>query len=112
MQLVSAVVRPTKVGEICEALQTLGFHGVTVTDTTGLGKVGGHTEIYRGTKYSSEFQQHAKLEIITRDEDVHDVIDVICTVASTGRLGDGKIWVTTVGELVRIRTREIDTDAL
>jgi nitrogen regulatory protein P-II 1 len=112
MQLISAVVRPTKVGEICDALQTLGFHGLTVTDATGHGKIGGHTEIYRGAKYSSGFQQSAKLEIITRDEDVHDLIDTICAVAFTGKMGDGKIWVTPVGELIRIRTRESDTDAL
>jgi nitrogen regulatory protein P-II 1 len=112
MQLISAVVRPTKVGEVCDALQTLGFHGLTVTDANGLGKLRGHTEIYRGAKYSSEFQQHAKLEMVARDEDVRDMIDVICTVAFTGRMGDGKIWVTPVGELVRIRTREIGSDAL
>jgi nitrogen regulatory protein PII len=112
MQLITAVVRPRKVADICEALQTLGFHGVTATETTGLGKLRGHTEIYRGAKYFSEFRPHAKLEIIARDDDIHDVIDVICTVASTGRLGDGKIWVTPIGELVRIRTREIGTDAL
>jgi nitrogen regulatory protein P-II 1 len=112
MQLISAVVRPTKVGEICEALQTLGFHGLTVTESNGLGKLRGHTEIYRGAKYTSEFQQHAKLEIIVRDEDVHDVIDVICSVAATGRMGGGKIWITPVGELIRIRTHEIGTDAL
>ena len=112
MQLISAIVRPTKVGQICTALQTLGFHGATVTDASGLGKLRGRTEIYRGAKYTSEFQQHGKLEIIVRDDDVQDVIDAICAVAFTGAMGDGKIWVTTVGGLVRIRTREMDSDAL
>lgn len=112
MHLISAVVRPMKVAEICAALQTLGFHGATVTDASGLGKLAGHTEIYRGAKYSSEFQQHAKLEIVVRHDDVQDVIDVICAVAFTGAVGDGKIWVTPVGELVRIRTREMGSDAL
>lgn len=112
MQLVSAIVRPTKVAEICTALQTLGFHGATVTDASGLGKLRGRTEIYRGAKYSSEFQQHAKLEIVARDDDVQDMIDLICAVAFTGAMGDGKIWVTPIGELVRIRTREMGSDAL
>jgi nitrogen regulatory protein P-II 1 len=112
MQLVSAIVRPAKLGEICAALSTLGFHGATVTDASGLGKLPGRTEIYRGAKYSSEFQQHAKLEIVARDDDIQDLIDVICAVAFTGAMGDGKIWVTAVGELVRIRTRELGPDAL
>lgn len=112
MQLISAIVRPTKVSQICDALQQLGFRGVTVTDATGIGKLRGPTEIYRGAKYSSEFRQHAKLEIITRDEDVHDIVELVCAVAFTGRLGDGKVWITPVGELVRIRTRELDDDAL
>lgn len=112
MQLVSAIVRPTKAGEICSALSILGFCGATVTDASGLGKLRGRTEIYRGAKYSSGFQQRAKLEIVARDDDVQDVIDVICAVGFTGAMGDGKIWVTPVGELVRIRTRELGADAL
>ncbi len=112
MQLVSAIVRPTKVGEICDALQRVGFHGATVTDASGLGKLRGPTEIYRGAKYSSEFRQHAKLEIVVRDDDVKDVIDVVCAVAFTGAIGDGKIWVTPVGELIRIRTQEVGAEAL
>jgi nitrogen regulatory protein P-II 1 len=85
---------------------------VTVTDASGLGKVRGPTEIYRGAKYSSEFRQHAKLEIIACDEDAHDIIELLCAVAFTGRMGDGKVWITRVSELVRIRTRELGTDAL
>jgi nitrogen regulatory protein P-II 1 len=112
MQLINAVVRPTKVGEICDALQNLGFHGVTVIEAVGLGKLRGPTEIYRGAKYSSEFRQHAKLEIVARDEDVHDMIEVICAAGFTGRMGDGKVWVTPVGAIVRIRTREVGSNAL
>jgi nitrogen regulatory protein P-II 1 len=112
MQMISAIVRPTNVSDICAALQRLGFHGLTVTDATGLGKLRGPTEIYRGAKYSSEFRQHAKLEILARNEDVHDIIELICAVAFTGRMGDGKVWITPVGELIRIRTRELGADAL
>ncbi len=112
VQLISAIVRPAKVAPICEALQTFGFRGLTVTEASGFGKQRGHTEVYRGSEYASEFQRKAKIEIIAHDEDIHDMIDVICNVAATGRIGDGKIWVTPVAELIRIRTREAGTDAL
>jgi len=112
MQLITAIVRPFKVGPICEALQTFGFRGLTVTEASGFGKQRGHTEVYRGSEYASEFQHKVKIEIVARDEDVHDLVDVICKVASTGRIGDGKIWVTSVRELIRIRTREAGLDAL
>ena len=112
MQLISAIVRPFKVGPICEALQAFGFRGLTVTEASGFGKQRGHTEVYRGAEYTSEFQQKVKIEIVARDEDVQDMIDVICKVAKTGRIGDGKIWVTPVAELIRIRTREAGTGAL
>ncbi len=112
MQLISAIVRPFKVGEICEAMQTFGFQGLTATEASGFGKQRGHSEIYRGAEYASQFQHKIKIEIVARDEDVHDMIDVICKVAYTGRIGDGKIWVTPVGELIRIRTKEAGDDAL
>jgi nitrogen regulatory protein P-II 1 len=112
LQLISAVVRPLKVDDVCNALQASGFHGFTVINASGFGKVRGHGEFYRGVEHSSEFQNHAKLEIVAADEDVAGIIDVICTIAATGGLGDGKIWVTPVDLLVRIRTREIGTEAL
>jgi nitrogen regulatory protein P-II 1 len=112
LQLISAVVRPIKVDEVCAALQSFGFHGFTIINASGFGKVRGHGEFYRGVEHANEFQNHAMLEIVTPDEDVDDMIDVICTAAATGGLGDGKIWVTPVHRLVRIRTREIGTAAL
>ena len=112
MQLISAIVRTSKIEAICEALQSFGFHGLTVTDAVGLGKQQGPTEIYRGSRHASPFQHASKLEIVTRDADVDDLVDVICRVAATGRLGDGKIWITPVRELLRIRTREVGEDAL
>jgi nitrogen regulatory protein P-II 1 len=112
LQLISAVVRPTKVDDVCAALQAFGFQGFTVTTASGFGKVRGHGEFYRGVEHAIDFQTHAKLEIVARNEDVADMINVICAAAATGGLGDGKIWVTPVGLLVRIRTREIGTEAL
>jgi nitrogen regulatory protein P-II 1 len=112
VQLISAIVRPAKVVQICDALQAFGFHGLTVSEASGLGKQRGHAEIYRGTEYASAFEHKTKIEIVARDEDVGDMIEVICKVAATGRMGDGKIWVTPVRELVRIRTKEAGNDAL
>lgn len=112
MQLISAIVRPHLVNPVCEALQTFGFQGVTVIDVRGYGKQRGHSEVYRGVEYTTAFQHKVKIEIVALDEDVHDMVDVICRVAHTGRIGDGKIWVVPVNELVRIRTREYGHDAL
>ena len=109
MQLITAIVRPFKVGQICEALQTFGFRGLTVTEASGFGKQRGHTEIYRGAEYASEFQHKVKIEIVALDEDVPDMID---KVAATGKIGDGKIWVMPIRELIRIRTRQAGIDAL
>jgi nitrogen regulatory protein P-II 1 len=110
--LISAIVRPSKVDEVCDALQSFGFHGLTVTEASGFGKQRGQTEIYRGAAYPSTFRPSSKIEIVAKDEDVPDMIDTICHVAATGRIGDGKIWVTPVRELVRIRTKESGEDAL
>jgi nitrogen regulatory protein PII len=93
-------------------VQALRFQGLTVIEAAGFGKQRGQPEIYRGARKSSEFKPQGVIEIVARDEDVRDLIDVICKVAATGHLGDGKIWVTPVGELVRIRTREVGADAL
>ena len=112
MLLITAIVRPFKVGPICEALQTFGFRGLTVTEASGFGKQRGHTEVYRGSEYTSEFQRKVKIEIVAREEDIRDMIDVICNVAATGRIGDGKIWVTPVADVIRIRTREAGASAL
>jgi nitrogen regulatory protein P-II 1 len=112
VQLISAIVRPSKVGEVCEALQTFGFRGLTVIAATGFGKQRAPVEIYRGVESSAAFQDQAKIEIVAADDDVGDLIEVICRVAATGGIGDGKVWVTPVTELVRIRTGDIGVDAL
>jgi nitrogen regulatory protein P-II 1 len=112
VQLISAVLRPIRVDDVCAALQAFGFHGFTVTIATGFGKTRGPGEFYRGVEHPMDFKNHAKLEIVAPDEDVDDIVNVICRAAATGGLGDGKIWVVPVGLLVRIRTREVGVDAL
>jgi nitrogen regulatory protein P-II 1 len=112
MQLITAIVRPSKVSQVCGALQQFGFQGLTVTEASGFGKRRGPTEIYRGTEYSPGLTHEMKVEIVARDEDVRDMIDVICQVAATGALGDGKIWVSPIDAVVRIRTREAGIEAL
>jgi nitrogen regulatory protein P-II 1 len=112
VQLISAVVRPSKVGDVCGALQVFGFQGFTVIPASGFGKHRAPREIYRGVELATEFQEQAKIEIVAPDDDVHGIVGVICQAAATGGIGDGKVWVTPVVELVRIRTRELDLDAL
>jgi nitrogen regulatory protein PII len=112
VQLISAVVRLTKVDDICDAVQVFGFRGLTVTDATGYGKHRGGAEMYRGAQYSSKYERRAKIEIVVPDEDVQDIVDLICKVAGSGRMGDGKIWISPIREVVRIRTHEAGIDAL
>jgi nitrogen regulatory protein P-II 1 len=100
------------VSAVCDALQAFGFHGLTVIEASGLGKRRGPSEFYRGTTYDPLLQPEVKIEIVVKDEDALEMVDVICRVAATGRLGDGKVWVTSVNELVRIRTKESGADAL
>ena len=114
MQLIHAVVEPTKVDDICDALQTFGFRGFTVLEAAGFGRRRGDVEIYRGTQYRSGFRHRAKIEIVVEDEDVHDTVEIICKIASTGplRTGGGKLWITPVSEMIRMRTRDQGSDAV
>ncbi|BEP11834.1 P-II family nitrogen regulator [Acidothermaceae bacterium B102] len=112
MQLITAIVRPFKVGEVSDALQRFGFRGMTVTEAQGIGKAADPPEVYRGREYGAQMQHHAKIEILAEDLDVKDLVEVIRLVASTGRLGDGKVWVTPVSHVVRIRTGEAGVDAV
>jgi nitrogen regulatory protein PII len=113
VQLISAVIRPSKAAEVAEALQVYGFHGLTVTEASGFGKHRGPTEIYRGAEYNSGFSPRLKVEIVVPDEDVADLVSIICRAATTGAPGgDGKLWVTPVSVFLRIRTREAGIAAL
>lgn len=112
MKLVTAIVKPHKLDEVKEALQELGIQGLTVSEVRGYGRQRGHTEIYRGAEYSVEFVPKVKLEVLVADAQAGDVIDTIVKQARSGQVGDGKVYVTTVERIVRIRTGEEDGDAL
>jgi nitrogen regulatory protein P-II 1 len=112
VKLVTAIVKPHKLDEVKEALQELGVQGLTVSEVRGYGRQRGHTEVYRGAEYTVEFVPKVKLEILTDDAQVNDVIDAIIKQAQTGQVGDGKVFVTSVEKIVRIRTGEEDAVAL
>jgi nitrogen regulatory protein P-II 1 len=112
MKLVTAIVKPFKVDDVKEALRGLGVQGMTVSEARGFGRQRGHTEVYRGAEYTVDFVPKARVEVVTEDEDAERVVDAIVAAARTDKIGDGKVWVTTVEDLVRIRTGERGGDAL
>ena len=112
MKLVTAVIKPFKLDEVREALMDVGIEGMTVSEVKGHGRQKGHTEIYRGAEYAVYFLPKIKLEIAVADDLVEKVMETIATTAKTGQIGDGKIFVTSVDQAVRIRTGERDVDAL
>ena len=112
MKLVTAVLKPHKFEDVRSALETFGVAGMTVTESSGYGRQKGHTEVYRGAEYDISLIPKVRLEIVIDDADVEDVIGVISKSAQTGRIGDGKVWVTPVETVVRVRTGDRDTDAV
>ena len=112
MKLVTAIVKPHKLDGVKEALQAVGIQGLTVTEVRGYGRQRGHTEIYRGAEYTVEFVPKVRLEILADDGQVDAVIDAVVEHARTGQVGDGKVFVTPVERIVRIRTGEQDLEAL
>ena len=112
MKLITAVVKPFKLDEVREALEAVGVHGMTVTDVQGFGRQRGHTEVYRGAEYEVAFVPKIRLEVLADDADANDIVDAIVQAARTDKIGDGKIWVTSVETAVRIRTGERGADAL
>ncbi len=112
MKLVTAIVKPHKVEQIKDALQALGIQGLTLSEVRGYGRQRGHTEVYRGAEYQVEFVPKARLEVLVGDGQVDDVLDHIVKHAHTGEVGDGKVWVTEISRIVRIRTGEEDNAAL
>jgi nitrogen regulatory protein P-II 1 len=112
MKKIEAVIKPFKLDEVREALQELGASGLTVTEVKGFGRQKGHTELYRGAEYTVDFLPKCKVEVIVSDELVEKAIDAIIKAARTGKIGDGKIFVTDVSQVVRIRTGETDNDAV
>jgi nitrogen regulatory protein PII len=112
MKLVAAIIKPFKVDEVREALAELGVAGVTVTEVKGFGRQRGHTELYRGAEYAVDFLPKCKIEVAVDDDRAERVVETIRDVANTGRIGDGKIFVSSLGHVVRIRTGEIDSQAI
>jgi len=112
MKLVMAIIKPFKLDEVREALTGLGIEGLTVTEVKGYGRQKGHTEIYRGAEYAVSFLPKLKIEATVSAEEVDAAIEAITAAAKTGQIGDGKIFVTDVERVVRIRTGETDNDAL
>ena len=112
MKLVTAILKPFKLDDVKSALQAHGVTGMTVSEASGYGRQGGHTEIYRGAEYTVDLIPKVRLEVLVDDSDVEAVIDVIVKAASTGSIGDGKVWSTTVVHVVRVRTGERGVDAI
>ena len=112
MKLVTAIVKPFKLDEVREALGDLGVAGVTVTEVKGFGRQKGHTELYRGAEYVVDFLPKVKIEVVLDDEQVDGAIEAIVNAAKTDKIGDGKIFVSSIEQAVRIRTGETGSDAL
>ena len=112
MKKIEAVIKPFKLDEVKEALNEIGIQGITVSEVKGFGRQKGHTELYRGAEYVVDFIPKIKMEIIVSDDIVTQVVDTIAEAAKTGRIGDGKIFVTPIDEVIRIRTGERGEDAI
>jgi nitrogen regulatory protein P-II 1 len=112
MKKVEAIIKPFKLDEVKEALHEVGIQGITVTEAKGFGRQKGHTELYRGAEYVVDFLPKVKVEIVMEDSQVARAVEAIQTAAHTGRIGDGKIFVSTVDEIIRIRTGETGSDAI
>jgi nitrogen regulatory protein P-II 1 len=112
MKLITAIIKPFKLEEVKDALKHVEINGMTVTEVQGFGRQAGHTEVYRGTEYKIDFVPKARIELLCEDEDVPRIIDLITETARTGKIGDGKIWVGPIEEVVRIRTGELGADAI
>jgi nitrogen regulatory protein P-II 2 len=112
MKMVTAIIKPFKLDDVRQALAEIGIQGITVTEVKGFGRQKGHTELYRGAEYVVDFLPKVKLELAVDDNRVDQVVEAITNVARTGKIGDGKIFVTDLGHAVRIRTGEVDSQAL
>jgi nitrogen regulatory protein P-II 2 len=112
MKLITAIIKPFKVDDVRQAIADLGVQGVTITEVQGFGRQRGHTEIYRGAEYRVDFLPKTKVEIAVDDTIVEQVLEAITNVARTGKIGDGKIFVTQLSQAVRIRTGEVGAEAL
>jgi nitrogen regulatory protein P-II 1 len=112
MKLITAIVKPFKLDDVKNALELIGIAGLTVSEVQGFGRQRGHTEVYRGAEYQVDFVPKVRIEVVVGELDAARVVDAVVEAASTGQIGDGKVWVTAVSDLVRIRTGERGPDAV
>ena len=112
MKLITAVIKPHKLDEVKSALETFGVQGLTVSEASGYGRQKGHTEVYRGAEYTVDLVPKVRVEVLVDDTDAADVVEVVVKAAQTGRIGDGKVWVVPIDDVVRVRTGERGVDAL
>ncbi len=112
MKKIEAIIKPFKLDDVKEALSEVGIYGMTVTEVNGYGRQKGHKEIYRGAEYVVDFVPKIKLEIVVSDERAEETIETVRNAANTGKIGDGKIFVTTIEQVIRVRTGETGTEAL
>jgi nitrogen regulatory protein P-II 1 len=112
MKLITAIIKPHKLDDVKEALRTFGINGMTVSEASGFGRQRGHTEVYRGAEYTVDFVPKVRLEVLVESDQASGAIDTIVKAASTGNIGDGKVWSTPVDDVVRVRTGERGTDAI
>jgi nitrogen regulatory protein P-II 1 len=112
MKLITAVIKPFALTKVREALHAQGVEGMTVTEASGYGRQRGHTEVYRGAEYVVDLVPKVRLEIVVEDEDADHIVDVLVSAARTGKIGDGKVWVSPVEAIVRVRTGERGSDAV
>ena len=112
MKLVTAIIKPFRLDDVKEALKVHGVQGLTVSEVQGFGRQRGHTEVYRGAEYVVDFVPKVRVEVLVDDSDAEAVADTIVTSARTGKIGDGKVWITTVDSVIRVRTGEAGLDAL
>jgi nitrogen regulatory protein P-II 1 len=112
MKLITAIIKPFKLDDVKEALKGAGVQGMTTTEVQGFGRQSGHTEVYRGAEYTVDFVPKVRIDVLVDAGDAERVVGVIAEAARTGKIGDGKIWLTDVSGVVRIRTGELDADAI
>jgi nitrogen regulatory protein P-II 1 len=112
MKLITAIIKPFKLEDIKSALQGAGITGMTVSEASGFGRQGGHTEVYRGAEYTVDLIPKVRIEVLVNDDDAEAIVDVIVKVASTGSIGDGKVWTSPVDQVIRVRTGERGSEAI
>lgn len=112
VKLITTIIKPFKLDDVKDALKSIDVQGMTVSEVKGFGRQGGHTETYRGSEYAIDFVPKVQIELVVDDSQVDSVVETIRTAAATGKIGDGKIWITEVTRLIRLRTGEEGTDAI